>query len=125
MSTAPGCVPCGDAWAKLGMLRGRYGLRVATINGDEAMLRSGRLGLPWIGHPVIWVRPVADPLRMIPVAIGTDLPANLARNIYLAGKMFTGVKPAVAVRAMAKFTGIVGVQAAPAVPLPAAARTPS
>lgn len=45
---------------------------------------------------------------MIPVAIGTDLDANLTRNIYLAAKMLTGVRPAVGVRAMAKFTGIVG-----------------
>jgi hypothetical protein len=107
MSTAPGCLPCADLWAKLGQFRGRYGWRVATIPREEAMLRSGRLGLPWVGHPIVWVRPIADPDRTIPVAIGTDLYPNLARNIYLAVKMLTGVRPDVGVRAMAKFTGIV------------------
>lgn len=77
------------------------------------MLRSGRLGLPWVGHPVAWVRPVSDPHRIVPIAIGTDLAPNLARNLYLAAKMLTGVKPAVGVRGMAKFTGIVGVPARP------------
>lgn len=72
------------------------------------MVRSGRLALPWVGHPVLWVRSVNDPTRMIPVAIGTDHRANLARNIYLGFKMMTGVRPDVGVRAMAKFTGIVG-----------------
>jgi len=72
------------------------------------MLRSGRLGLPWVGHPVAWVRPVSDTNRIIPIAIGTDHAPNLARNLYLAGKMLTGVKPAVGVRGMAKFTGIMG-----------------
>jgi len=107
-STAPGCLPCADMWAKLGMFRTRYGWKVATIPTQEAMLRSGRLGLPWVGHPVVWVRPVADPDRLVPVAIGTDLLPNLARNIYLASKMLTGVRAQVGVRAMAKFTGIVG-----------------
>ena len=77
------------------------------------MLRSGRLGLPWVGDPVVWVRPIADPDRIVPVAIGTDLLPNLARNIYLATKMLTGVRAQVGVRAMAKFTGIVGVPARP------------
>jgi len=72
------------------------------------MIRSGRLGLPWAGHPVAWVRPVTDPSRAIPIAVGTDHTPNLARNLYLAAKMLTGVRPAVGVRAMAKFTGIVG-----------------
>ena len=107
-STAPGCLPCADMWAKLGMFRARYGWKVATIPAEEAMLRSGRLGLPWVGHPVVWVRPIADPDRIVPVAIGTDLLPNLARNIYLATKMLTGVRAQVGVRAMAKFTGIVG-----------------
>jgi len=71
------------------------------------MLRSSRLGLPWVGYPVAWVRPISDPARTVPIAIGTDLAPNLARNMYLAAKMLTGVRPAVAVRAMAKFTGIV------------------
>lgn len=71
-------------------------------------MRSGRLGLPWIGHPVAWVRPIDNPNRTVPVAIGTDHQANLQRNLYLAAKMLTGVRPAVAVRAMSKFTGIVG-----------------
>ncbi|WP_454882977.1 hypothetical protein [Sphingomonas oryzagri] len=113
VSTAPGCLPCAHIWAKLGMFRSRYGWKVATISGDEAMLRSGRLGLPWVGHPVVWVRPIADPNRIVPVAIGTDLLPNLARNIYLATKMLTGVRAQVGVRAMAKFTGIVGVPARP------------
>jgi hypothetical protein len=94
MSTAPGCVPCADLWTKLGSLGRRYGWQVRAISAQEAMLRSGRLGLPWIGHPVAWVRPMND--------------TNLARNLYLAAKMLTGVRPAVGVRALSKFTGIVG-----------------
>ncbi|WIW90265.1 hypothetical protein K3M67_19660 (plasmid) [Sphingobium sp. V4] len=107
MSTAPGCLPCGDLWTKLLALKTRYRLTVRPIGRDEAMLRSGRLGLPWIGHPVAWLRPVSDEARILPIAIGTDHPANLARNIYLGLKMQTGVRAAVGVRAMAKFTGIV------------------
>lgn len=116
MSTAPGCVPCADLWSKLGQFRGIYGWRVATIAGQEAMLRSGRLGLPWVGHPVVWVRPVDDANRTVPVAIGTDLYPNLTRNFYLAAKMLTGVRPDVGVRAMSKFTGIVGMPPAPRPP---------
>lgn len=112
-STSPGCLPCADVWAKLGMFRARYGWRIATLSREEAMLRSGRLGLPWVGDPVVWVRPIADPNRTIPIAVGTDLLPNLARNIYLGVKMLTGVRAAVGVRAMAKFTGIVGVPASP------------
>lgn len=113
MSTAPGCIPCADLWTKLGGLGRRYGWQVRTITAQEAMLRSGRLGLPWVGHPVAWVRPVSDPNRIIPVAIGTDHAPNVARNLYLAAKMLTGVKPAVGVRGMSKFTGIVGTPARP------------
>ena len=119
MSTAPGCIPCADLWTRLGNLGQRYGWKVRTIGSQEAMLRSGRLGLPWVGHPVAWVRPIADSNRIIPVAIGTDHAPNLARNLYLAAKMLTGVKPAVGVRGMAKFTGIV---AAPTPPSPNRAR---
>ena len=108
MTTAPGCLPCGDLWHQLKRLRTTYGWEVRTIAGQEAYLRSGRLGLPWVGHPVAWVRPRSDRGRMIPVAIGTDHAPNLARNLYLATKMLTGARPAVAVRAMSKFTGIVG-----------------
>jgi len=108
MTTSAGCVPCADLWAKLGQFRGRFGLGVATLTPEQAMLRSGRLGLPWVGDPVVWVRPVADENRIIPVAVGTDLSSNLERNIYLAIKMLTGLRPDVGVRAMAKFTGIVG-----------------
>lgn len=108
MSTAPGCVPCADLWGKLSRLRGQYGWQVRTISSEEAMLRSGRLGLPWVGHPVVWVRPVSDPNRFVPVAIGTDHAPNLARNAYLAAKMLTGVRAEVGVRALSKFTGIVG-----------------
>jgi hypothetical protein len=108
MSTAPGCLPCADLWSRLSAVARRYGWRLRTIHGQEAMTRSGRLGLPWIGHPVAWVRPMADAARTIPIAIGTDREPNLARNMYLAAKMLTGVKPAVGVRGMAKFTGIVG-----------------
>lgn len=107
MSTAPGCVPCGDLWTRLLALKSRYGLTVRTIGEQEAMLRSGRLGLPWIGHPVLWLRPVSDSGRTLPMAIGTDHAVNIARNLYLGIKMQTGVRPAVGVRAMAKFTGIV------------------
>ena len=113
MSTAPGCVPCADLWARLNTLRARYGWQVRTISGQEAMIRSGRLGLPWVGHPVAWARPVPDPNRAIPIAVGTDHAPNLARNLYLAAKMLTGVRPAVAVRAMSKFTGIVGARPSP------------
>lgn len=113
MSSMAGCVPCGDLWGKFARLKARYGISVRTIAQSEAMLRSGRLGLPWIGHPVAWLRPVGDPNRLIPIAIGTDLEANLARNIYLGVKMQTGVRPAVGVRAMAKFTGIVGAGTSP------------
>lgn len=113
MSTAPGCLPCADLWAKLAQLGRRYGWLVRTIGSQEAMLRSGRLGLPWVGHPVAWVRPVADDNRTIPIAVGTDHAANLARNLYLAAKMATGVRPGVGVRAMSKFTGIVGMPVRP------------
>jgi hypothetical protein len=109
MTTAPGCLPCADLWSRLDRLRRQYGWQIRTINGQDAMLRSGRLGLPWVGHPVAWVRPSGDPNRIVPIAIGTDLEPNLTRNLYLAAKMMTGVRPAVAVRAMSKFTGIVGV----------------
>src|SRR3546814_17747995 len=78
------------------------GWQVRTIGSQEAMIRSGRLGLPWVGHPVAWVRPIADDMRFVPVAIGTDHAPNLARNLYLAAKMLTGVRPAVGVRAMYK-----------------------
>lgn len=115
MSTAPGCVPCADLWAKLNGLGRRYGWQVRTIGAQDALLRSGRLGLPWVGHPVAWVRPRADPNRMVPVAIGTDHAPNIARNLYLAAKMLGGVRVAVGVRGMSKFTGIVGV---PMRPLP-------
>jgi hypothetical protein len=112
MSTAPGCLPCADLWTRLDELHSRYGWRVRTIPQDTAMLRSGRLGLPWVGHPVAWVRGAGDDSRAIPIAIGTDLAPNLARNVYLAAKMLEGVRPAVGVRAMAKFTGIIGARQA-------------
>lgn len=111
MSTAPGCLPCGDLWTKLRVMKARYGWSIRTITTQEAMIRSGRLGLPWIGHPVAWVRPLADPNRIIPVAIGTDHSVNISRNLYLAAKMQTGVRVSVGVRAMSKFTGIVDVPA--------------
>lgn len=111
MTTAPGCLPCADLWSRLGQLRRQFGWQIRTISGQDAMLRSGRLGLPWVGHPVAWVRPISDPNRIVPIAIGTDLEPNLTRNLYLAAKMMTGVRPAVAVRAMSKFTGIVGAPA--------------
>lgn len=111
ISTAPGCLPCGDLWTKLLAFRGRYGWQVRTLRQDEAALRSGRLDLPWVGNPVAWVRPLADPGRMVPIAIGTDHGANIARNAWLAARMLTGARAAVGVRAMSKFTGIVGVRA--------------
>jgi hypothetical protein len=112
MSTAPGCTPCADLWGKVGKFRARYRWQIATISSQEALLRSGRLGLPWVGHPVAWVRPINDPQRIVPVAIGTDHEVNLARNAYLAAKILTGVRPAAGLRAMAKYTGIVGVSSA-------------
>lgn len=51
------------------------------------------------------------------MAIGTDHDLNLRRNIYLAAKMFDGVRPAVALRAMSKFTGIVAPGGAPTINL--------
>ncbi|MEG8221356.1 hypothetical protein [Sphingobium sp. D43FB] len=111
MSTSPGCLPCGDLWSKLQSFRARYGWQVRTIGAQEAMLRSGRLGLPWVGNPVAWVRPLADRNRMVPIAIGTDHGANIARNVWLAARMLTGTRAAVGVRAMSKFTGIVDVRA--------------
>ncbi|WP_442947354.1 hypothetical protein [Novosphingobium sp.] len=107
MTTSPGCVPCGDLWSKLSGLARRYGWQVRTLGPEQAAVLSGRMGLPWVGYPVAWVRPRSDQARAIPIAIGTDHTANLARNLYLSSKMLTGVRPAVAVRAMAKFTGIV------------------
>lgn len=115
MTTAPGCVPCADLWAKLGQFAGRYRWQRRTLGGNEALLRSGRLGLPWVGHPVAWVRPLADPGRTIPIAVGTDHEVNIERNAYLAAKMLTGVRVDVGLRAMSKYTGIV---AAPALGSP-------
>ena len=109
MSMAPGCLPCANLWSTLGVVGARYGWQVRTISSQEAMIRSGRLGLPWVGHPVAWVRPVGDTNRLIPIAIGTDHAPNLARNLYLAAKMLTGVRPAIGVRGMSKYTGIVAV----------------
>lgn len=111
MSTAPGCLPCADLWSKLLAFRARYGWQVRIIGAEEAMLRSGRLGLPWVGSPVAWVRAATDPNSMVPIAIGTDHGANIARNAWLAARMLTGARTAVGVRAMSKFTGIVGVRA--------------
>lgn len=107
-STSPGCLPCADLWAKLGELRDLYGWRISTLNREQAMLRSGRLGLPWVGDPVVWVRPIGDEQRTIPIAIGTDRLPNLERNIYLAVKMLSGVRTNIGVHAMAKFTGLIG-----------------
>lgn len=111
ISTAPGCLPCGDLWTKLLAFRGRYRWQIRTLGAEEATLRSGLLGLPWVGNPVAWVRPLADPGRMVPIAIGTDHGANIARNAWLAARMLAGARAAVGVRAMSKFTGIVGVRA--------------
>ncbi|WP_332307430.1 hypothetical protein [Sphingobium chungbukense] len=108
MSTAKDCLPCADLWGKLAQFRARYGWTIRPLNSQEALLRSGRLGLPWVGHPVAWVHPVNDPDRIIPIAIGTDHGVNVSRNAYLAAKMLTGVHASVGLRAMAKFTGIVG-----------------
>ena len=108
MSTAPGCVPCADLWTRLGTLNRHYGWQIRTLSREDALLRSGRLGLPWVGHPVAWVRPIDDHSRMVPIAIGTDHAPNLARNAWLAARMLTGVRAQVGVRALSKFTGIVG-----------------
>jgi len=113
MTTSDGCAPCADLWSQLRRIGSRYLWRVRTISDADGKVRSGRLGLPWVGHPVAWVRQMDDSGRVIPIAVGTDHRANLARNIYLAAKMLTGVRPAVAVRAMSKFTGIVGAQYGP------------
>ncbi|WP_404478387.1 hypothetical protein [Novosphingobium sp. BL-52-GroH] len=107
-TSEPGCIPCADTWAKLQDLADRYGLQVKVLSREEATVRSGKFGLPWVGHPVVWVRARADKRRTVPVAIGTDHEANIARNVYLAFKMIRGVRPAIAVRGMARFTGIVG-----------------
>lgn len=107
MTSQPGCLPCGDLWGRLRRFAAAHGWPIRVVPAREAALRSGRLGLPWVGHPVLWVRPRLDEHRMIPVAIGTDHDVNLARNIYLAVKMLEGVRPAVGLRAMSKFTGII------------------
>ncbi|MFC3443904.1 hypothetical protein ACFOKF_22395 [Sphingobium rhizovicinum] len=112
MSSAPGCLPCGDLWARLLRFGRSYGWQVRTISSSDALLRSGLLGLPWVGHPVLWVRPTNDPARLVPAAIGTDHDENLRRNIYLATKMLTGVRPDIGLRAMSKYTGIVAPSAA-------------
>ena len=46
--------------------RSRYGFRTSVLAREEALVRSGRLGLPWIGHPVIWFRAVEDPESSMP-----------------------------------------------------------
>ena len=107
VSSAPGCLPCGDLWARLLRFGHAYGWQVRTIPSSEALVRSGRLGLPWVGHPVLWVRPANDPVRLVPAAIGTDHDENLRRNIYLAAKIMTGVRPEIGLHAMSKYTGIV------------------
>ncbi|WP_371262440.1 hypothetical protein [Sphingobium sp. AP50] len=112
MSSAPDCIPCGDLWAKLLRFGRAYGWQVRTISPAEALIRSGRLGLPWVGHPVLWVRPASDQARLVPAAVGTDHDPNLRRNIYLATKLLTGVRPEVGLRAMSKYTGIVAPTAA-------------
>jgi hypothetical protein len=113
MTSVPDCLPCGDLWAKLSRFRARYGWPVRVLSRQDALVRSGRLGLPWIGHPVAWVRPVSDVDRTVPIAMGTDHEVNVARNAYLAAKMLTGVRAAVGLRAMSKFTGIVGNTSSP------------
>lgn len=113
MTSTAGCLPCADLWRKLQSLGRQCGFRTAILSREDAYIRSGRLGLPWVGNPVAWVRAVDDPNRVVPIAIGTDHGVNVARNIYLAFKMMTGVRPEVGVRAMAKFTGIVGADNAP------------
>lgn len=112
MSTAPGCLPCADMWAKLIRLGRQYRWRTGVLDTQEAMTRSGRLGLPWVGNPVAWVRAINDVNRIVPIAVGTDHAPNLARNLYLAAKMLTGVRADVGVRALSRFTGIVDASAA-------------
>ena len=108
MSSTGSCIPCDDLWSKLQSLGRRHGIAVRVIAGNEAAIKAGRLALPWVGYPVAWLRPKGDESRSLPIAIGTDHAANLTRNIYLAIKMQTGVRAAVGVRALSKFTGIVG-----------------
>lgn len=108
LSSTRDCVPCGDLWSKLQTLARRHGMKLRVIGENEAGLRAGRLGLPWVGHPAAWLKPEDDDRRAIPIAIGTDHASNLTRNIYLAIKMQTGVRAAIGVRALSKFTGIVG-----------------
>lgn len=110
MTTAPQCLPCDDLWSRLLRFARLYGWQVRVIPQGEAMMRSGRLGLSWIGHPVLWIRPRSDENHTVPVAIGTDHDANLQRNIYLGVTMLGGVRPTVCLRTMSKFTGIVGAQ---------------
>jgi hypothetical protein len=107
MTSAQGCLPCDDLWQRLLRFNRGYGWKVHILPPDEALVLSGRLDLPWVGNPVLWVRSNTDPRRAIPVAIGTDHDMNLRRNIYLATLMLSGVRPAVGLRAMSKFTGIV------------------
>jgi hypothetical protein len=60
-----------------------------------------------VGNPVAWVRPVADPNRMVPIAIGTDHGVNIAQRLSCRPDADRCPR-AVGVRAMSKFTGIVG-----------------
>ncbi|WP_374549245.1 hypothetical protein [Sphingobium yanoikuyae] len=108
LSSTSGCLPCGDLWSRLQSIARIHGMKVRVIGEHEAGIRAGRLGLPWVGHPVAWLRLAGDERRAIPIAIGTDHAPNLTRNIYLAIKMQTGVRAAIGVRALSKFTGIVG-----------------
>jgi hemoglobin/transferrin/lactoferrin receptor protein len=76
MSTAPGCLPCADLWSKLGGLARQYGWHIGVLDSQEAMIRSGRLGLPWVGHPVAWVRAIDDPTRQEGIRDGTVPPSG-------------------------------------------------
>src|SRR3546814_13336691 len=41
MTTSPQCAPCADLWAKLQILRRQYGVNVAVLSREEAIVRSG------------------------------------------------------------------------------------
>jgi len=85
MSTAPGCVPCGDLWEKLLRLKVRYGLMVRPLGRDEAAALLAELlkGVGEVAAPEAWTleRMVVEGLLPLTRQIGGG---SLPRNAYFA-----------------------------------------